>query len=76
MQDGLRHRVPAHQTAHSLLRIGDIFSFTIGFAMTLLVLLFSIALSAISRLQRPLLTLMLLTIASVNLIATQLRGKR
>jgi len=71
-----RHRVPAHPTAHSLLRIGDAFSFTIGFAMTLLVLLVSIALSAVSRLQRPLLTLMLLTIASLSLIAMQFRGRR
>lgn len=75
MQDGLRHRLPVHPTAHPLLKAGDVFSFATGFAMTLLIVLFSIALGAISRLQRPLVTLVLLTIASVSLVVTQIRRK-
>lgn len=76
MSDGLGHRLPAQPSAHPLRLMGDVVSFTTGFAMTLLVVLFSIAMSLVSRLHRPLVTLTLLAIASIGLIAMQLRVRR
>ena len=76
MQHRFSHSVPARASTHPALRIGDVFSFAIGFTMTLLVLLLSIALSGVSRLQRPILTFLLLTIASLGLIAMQLERCR